>query len=272
MWGSELLDVAIGVVFVYILMSLAASALSEVVAHLTNMRFQHLKRGISGMVGPALSGKLLDHQLIKSLGKKGKPSFIPGYMFASALIDLAEREPESSKPAADSAFAMIQKLAGNEAAKIAGRIETWFDDVMEQVASWYKRKSQIMLLIYGLLISAALNVDTVALVNRFSADDVLRDEVVSIVEEIAEKESLTEAEKDELAKDGLELLGNAGVFGWRERAPEGFLEWLYKVIGILLTALAVSLGAPFWFDLGNKIVAMRPRPKNSKTSAETGSG
>jgi hypothetical protein len=33
--------------------------------------------------------------------------------------------------------------------------------------------------------------------------------------------------------------------------------WLIKVAGWLLTALALSLGAPFWFDLLNKLVNMR---------------
>jgi hypothetical protein len=33
--------------------------------------------------------------------------------------------------------------------------------------------------------------------------------------------------------------------------------WLLKIIGILFTVLAVTLGAPFWFDFLNKIVKIR---------------
>jgi hypothetical protein len=35
------------------------------------------------------------------------------------------------------------------------------------------------------------------------------------------------------------------------------MEWILKVLGLLLTGLAVSLGAPFWFDVLNKIVVVR---------------
>jgi hypothetical protein len=39
--------------------------------------------------------------------------------------------------------------------------------------------------------------------------------------------------------------------------------WVLKAIGWLITGLAVALGAPFWFDLLNKLVNLRgsgPRP------------
>ena len=43
------------------------------------------------------------------------------------------------------------------------------------------------------------------------------------------------------------------------------LTWLAKVAGLLFTAIAASLGAPFWFDILSKFVAIRgagtPPPK-----------
>ncbi len=45
-----------------------------------------------------------------------------------------------------------------------------------------------------------------------------------------------------------------GTFGWR--------SLLLKLAGLLAMSVAVSFGAPFWFDLLNKLVAMRPdKPK-----------
>jgi hypothetical protein len=45
-------------------------------------------------------------------------------------------------------------------------------------------------------------------------------------------------------------------------APEKFprpllCEWAFNLCGWLLTAIAVSLGAPFWFDLINKFINIR---------------
>jgi hypothetical protein len=37
----------------------------------------------------------------------------------------------------------------------------------------------------------------------------------------------------------------------------GWLQWLLKIIGLFLTAICISLGAPFWFELAGKIVNLR---------------
>lgn len=44
------------------------------------------------------------------------------------------------------------------------------------------------------------------------------------------------------------------------------LYLFYKVIGLILTALALSLGAPFWFDLLKKFVNIRGVGRHSSTS------
>ncbi|MEM9258026.1 MAG: hypothetical protein AAGA62_00180 [Bacteroidota bacterium] len=47
--------------------------------------------------------------------------------------------------------------------------------------------------------------------------------------------------------------------GWGEEpiSELGTYDWLSKILGFILTALAVSLGAPFWFDLLKKLVNIR---------------
>ena len=51
--------------------------------------------------------------------------------------------------------------------------------------------------------------------------------------------------------------------GWR---------WVTKIVGLLLTVLAISLGAPFWFDLLNKFMVVRstvkPREKSRKEKSK----
>lgn len=51
--------------------------------------------------------------------------------------------------------------------------------------------------------------------------------------------------------------------GWSE-VPQGGKAWLTKIVGLLLTALAVSLGAPFWFDMLNKVINVRAIGKSPK--------
>jgi len=45
-----------------------------------------------------------------------------------------------------------------------------------------------------------------------------------------------------------------------------FIPWISKAIGWLITALAASLGAPFWFDLMNKFVNLRGTGKKPEKS------
>ena len=49
--------------------------------------------------------------------------------------------------------------------------------------------------------------------------------------------------------------------GWQNFPEEGtsisFATVLAKVVGLILTSLAVSLGAPFWFDLLSKFMNVR---------------
>ncbi|WP_343693876.1 hypothetical protein [Chitinophaga sp.] len=50
----------------------------------------------------------------------------------------------------------------------------------------------------------------------------------------------------------------------------GYRLWHWrKVLGFLITALAISLGAPFWFDLLNKFVSLRSAVKSVNSSGST---
>jgi hypothetical protein len=48
-------------------------------------------------------------------------------------------------------------------------------------------------------------------------------------------------------------------------------EWLEAIAGWLVTAFAASLGAPFWFDLLNKIMVIRSTVKPHEKSPEESS-
>jgi hypothetical protein len=54
---------------------------------------------------------------------------------------------------------------------------------------------------------------------------------------------------------------------WR-RVPDDFGGWLLKIAGLLLTACAVTLGAPFWFDVLNKIMVVRSTIKPKEKSPD----
>jgi len=80
----------------------------------------------------------------------------------------------------------------------------------------------------------------------------------------------TDLVKDDLAKAN-NLLGNQiWSYKW-----EGFPHFLQSLFGWFLTALAISLGAPFWFDMLNKLMKLRSSVasgSNKKSSKKTADG
>ncbi len=156
-------------------------------------------------------------------------------------------------------------------------IEKWFDDSMERVTGWYKRKTQVIVLISALAVCFALNVDTFAIANSLYQDTTLRTSIVAAaearVQQSTSEESGSELEVSELRDElsGLKLpIGWSGDTGVPNRMPGNFGGWVVKLLGVLFTALAVSLGASFWFDLLCKIVNLRASGKKPDKTEETG--
>jgi hypothetical protein len=58
--------------------------------------------------------------------------------------------------------------------------------------------------------------------------------------------------------------------GWHESDPQDFDAWFWRVVGWLITTLAVSLGAGFWFDaLGNALGLRKTGPRVSAATGRT---
>lgn len=110
MFDSTVLEVAIGIVFVYLLLSLICSAAKEGLESILNRRATYLERGIKELLadpsGTGLVKELYKHPLIDSLfrgtyeeAKQTRvgsrlPSYIPPRNFALALLDILRRAPQ----------------------------------------------------------------------------------------------------------------------------------------------------------------------------------
>src|SRR5262245_14260437 len=99
MLGSSILDVAIGVMFVFLVLSLVSSVINEWIASVIQQRGKNLFNGIKNLLNDpdftGLAQQLYSHGLIDSISKgvaPGAPNRLPSYMpsstFALALLDL----------------------------------------------------------------------------------------------------------------------------------------------------------------------------------------
>ena len=116
MFGSDILNVFIGLGFIFFLLSLLSSWLQEAIAALFRKRAKYLLHGIQNMLAPStcpLAGlKLLlepgdnfvkdfyTHPVIKKLSRPGKlPSYIPAGDFALAVLDLLHSKGKAVRTA-----------------------------------------------------------------------------------------------------------------------------------------------------------------------------
>lgn len=451
MFNSTILDVAIGMIFIYLLFSLMCSAANEMIELMLKKRAIDLERGIRELLCPGTASgtddivaKLYNHALIKNLfggtyeesriGSKLRrvlrtqlPSYIPARSFALALMDLVGTVPAATPlaegkpapppaplvneplsgaagatvgpPASETPAQVVVTLpateggetpptlaatdsknlpktddavkrlrdaicssplltelsrrslvtcldaAGNDVVKVRENIENWFDSSMDRVSGWYKRRAQLTILVVGLFVAIAVNVDTIRVAKRLSTDKALRESLVIAADAYAKASTelaqspepaptptattspakpaetattappskttptpmpecvkarfsrecneakLTKACEDpdsphcryltnqqQLMELGLPIGWDSPNDpahkwpGWTWKRDGGWWDQIYwHWLGWLLTALAISLGAPFWFDLLNKFIVIRSAVKPHEKSPEEGS-
>jgi hypothetical protein len=209
------------------------------------------------------------------------------------------------------ALLTLVDAAGGDVAKARANIETWFNSAMDRVSGLYKRWTQYVIFALGLLATVAVNADTLAIFKSLSQDRKLRQAVVGAAESRAQEESKKPAaaekskpklggatdqkppaEKDVnnaeqmlhgLAPGELDRLrelmaieGGGLPLGWNltdsRTIPTHAGAWPMKLLGWLLTTFAISVGAPFWFDVLSKIIqvraALKPRDQGARPGGQ----
>src|SRR5262249_18154540 len=97
MTGLAILDVALGLVFVYLLLSLLCTIVNEWIAQAARLRARTLRAGIETLLNDVkfkrVTEQLYWHPLIAGL-KHGErdPSYIPGALFAKAFLAQTEKK------------------------------------------------------------------------------------------------------------------------------------------------------------------------------------
>ena len=206
MTGSVALDVVIGLVFVFTLYSLFATTVVEIIASAIRLRATYLVKGIRRMLdddsgGHNWSSAFFKQTLIKYLGRGRivkKPSYLSAQNFSKALIDMLKgnsgepnperiratlKEAPDLKDAPSETKAFVLSLlddANNDLDKFKLLLEKWYDDTMERVSSWYKKRVQVITLVIGFFIAMIFNVDTILIVQILSKDQHARDQMVQL--------------------------------------------------------------------------------------------
>jgi hypothetical protein len=146
------LEVAIGLIFVWFLLSMLVSTVQEAISNVFQWRGKGLEAAVRGLLDDPgiqkklqipLGDKFYDHPLIRSLSidiSKHRPSYIPTGQFAEVVLDLivqAGTDESPLKKAADRAEKRIDDLEE----KISQAARKEFDALIEAVQATAEAKS-----------------------------------------------------------------------------------------------------------------------------------
>ena len=321
MFGSVVLDVAVGLSLLFLFVSLICSAVREAIETVLNSRAADLEHGVRELLddptGQGAAAALYAHPLIFSLhdghyvpgrlrparslltgtaslrmpvrARGSLPAYIPAASFARAFLDLTVRGPLGAAPSGPEAAVPVLSIeslaatardlpdgrtrrvllsaldaAGDDLLAVQRHVEEWFDACMDRVSGWYKRRTQAILFLVGFLAAGAMNIDAFSVGRALLQDKALRDGAVAQAALLAQRAG-PDAGFAALQRD---LDAIQFPTGWepppqRLRLPGTGAtaldtgQVLQMLAGWLVTAFAVMLGAPFWFDMLNRFMVVR---------------
>jgi hypothetical protein len=288
MFGSVMLDVAIGMVVIFLLLSLIAAAVREGIEGWLKMRSTFLERGIGQLLhDPGLVAAFYAHPQVAALyrgnydeARKARelPSYIPSRNFALALLDLIVRGRDISAqtdagpsspmlsvatlrqnvariqiPAVQRVVLSAIDVSAGDLGQVQAAVEAWFNSAMDRVSGWYKRVSAQMLLAIGVVIAVVTNVDAIRVARSLYHDPARRQAAVAMAGSIAQAQPA-------VARQVVEELDRTRLpIGWPD--DDWPAHWYLRIVGWLMTAFAISLGGPFWFDLLSTFLLIRSTVK-----------
>lgn len=326
MTGLDFLNLVIGLIFIYLIYSIAASTIWEIAISLTNLRanmlFKWLDENFGNLVLKENNEKIsiTNHPLIIGLSTKADklPSYISSEVFVDALIDLIvaknakNKKPSkitidtnSLKSALDNSGLSpgIQRIfmqyiaeSSDNLQKVKEKISRWYDESQERLLGSFKKRLQVWIFLIALALVGTTNADTFRLASYLYDNPETRDAIANQVEIILNDSSfiskvhsvdtaiidslkgknqdviIRKIEKDLTSLEELnsDLLQTGLPLGWGNEfiKPPNLWDIVKKTGGLLLTVFAVSLGAPFWFDILNKIATLRSSGAKPRSTLE----
>ena len=205
---------------------------------------------------------------------------------AEVLTDTGDHALSRTNPRLAESLRALFDEADGDVDRFRAGIERWFNQSGDRITGWYKRHVQQCLFLLALPLAIFANVDSLRIIQGLSADPRLLDSVVqnatdTVVQKPGDAGLPTTAEVNALANVVKDTLGQLNALplplGWgddqwnylfhdpghgpgpRDQDGRGvnLAHCLSALAGWLLTALAASLGAPFWFQTLQRFITIR---------------
>ncbi len=188
-------------------------------------------------------------------------------------------------------FSVLLDQSNGDLLRLKKLVENWYNEMMDRVSGWYKKQTHQVLFGIGLSLAVLFNVDAIELINMLSKDKKARETLVTMADSYIKNHPkpdtvFTKTATGKLVMDSTRIDTSRSVLadsvirkvyndakqqadsvntllglGWQDRSVgtifSAILTDWRKFFGIFITALAIALGGPFWFDVLNKLVNLR---------------
>ena len=334
MFGSQVIDVALGLVLVFLFISIVLTAVQEMIEAWMRSRAGDLNRALYELFqnDAALLQQFYDHPLVFALHRAGLdsdvgivavagslkttldslkpelenvlpswkaaraarqllPSYIPRETFATVVIDLIKNA--DVKPARlVQAYDAINRFSGGDVSRVRDEIGHWYDSAMDRASGWYKRRTQVSLFLLGLASALLLNINAVVVARNLTTDKQAREYVDRYAASLTANGAHIPTTND-VGGFQAALEDNVSLpIGWTDASVEklhalfpyrfshlwtwhatfgALFALLIIIAGYLIPAFAATLGAPFWFDVLNRIMIIRSTVKPKQKSPDEAS-
>jgi hypothetical protein len=135
--------------------------------------------------------------------------------------------------------------------------QVWFDGQMDRVSGSYKRWAKRWVIVIAIVVVCAGNVDSIAIARSLYASGAVR----AIVVQQANDQSLCTDPNNEAqcVAEAANFLETTGIpLGWSApNLQDGVWGWPLKILGLLISIGAATLGAPFWYRVLDQVGTLR---------------
>jgi hypothetical protein len=280
------LDTLIGFVTVLLVLSLAVTMLTQIVATLLCLRSRHLREGVLDMfrqLGWGFVGngaEILAHGVVRSkdaitredlietllvLAQKNSElkdkmaALAPGFDPLALLSHVRRVALELAIERPDLAAAVVRSaaIARSPLAPLASEIFGVFDSTMDRVSAKFTAQSRKVVAIFGVAVALALPLDTFDLLKRLARSDSAREQAVELAQTFAASESTVDPTPRDVRLAVARLQAAEVIV-----VPSSRVEWLARWqqvnwAGVVVSALLLTLGGPFWFTVLKDLLRLR---------------
>ncbi|MCZ0936865.1 MAG: hypothetical protein OXJ54_17020 [Gemmatimonadetes bacterium] len=271
---SPIIDLAVALIFIYVVLSLLASSVQEWIASLFGLRARNLYQGVRRLLGAQYAQEVYEHPMIRRLAKQDRwpvreqsaegrlgkfvslwrwlfpkaPSYIDHRTLRAVLTTVVKdngngaADDGSETAETDDVHRILKTICPTGEITDPEAIQAfsaWFDEGMTRVSGWYKRKAKLWIVGVAAVITIGTDASTIHIAEKIWMDDALRSVLTEQASALVEN-GATDEQLESHFSGALESL----PIGWRGGLPTDGTEWLKSGVGWLITIAASASALP----------------------------